>query len=151
MKIPDTKRRAKTYNWWRKELVSKRHTESEKERERWYFRRRSKSLAEYREWSAIIDSSKGNTATYFSSDPVWRYFCLALVRYLSAANRRLHFCKQTELKPGCAVTHSNLCLSAARSCRTSSLLIDLRNLPALDRNNTRWCFVYCRPNWTQKW
>ena len=60
---------------------------------------------------------------YFSSDPVWRYLCLPLVRYLSAANRRLHFFKQTTLKPGCAVIHfNNICSSAARSCTTSSLL-----------------------------
>ena len=36
----------RTYNWWRQELVSKRHTERQKAREVWYFRRRSKSLAE---------------------------------------------------------------------------------------------------------
>ena len=36
----------KTYNWWRQELVSKRHTEHQKAREVWYLRRRSKSLAE---------------------------------------------------------------------------------------------------------
>ena len=42
--------------------------------------------------------------SYLFSVPVWRYFVLFLVLYLSAANRKLHFWRQTWPKPGCCVT-----------------------------------------------
>ena len=43
--------------------------------------------------------------TDLSSESIWWYLALFLVLYLSAAIRRLHFCRQTGSKPGCSVMH----------------------------------------------
>ena len=61
--------------------------------------------------------------TNLSSLPFCLYCCFPLVLNLLAAIRRLHFCRQTGLKPGCSVTHFRVMLGET-SCCTRSLSRD---------------------------
>ena len=65
--------------------------------------------------------------SYLFSVPVWRYFVLFLVLYLSAANRKLHFWRETWPNLRCCVTEfgfvptSSITISLERHSTHSSI------------------------------
>ena len=79
------------------------------------------------------------SVSYLFSVPVWRYFVLFLVLYLSAANRKLKFWRQTWPKPGC-------CLTQFRFVPTSAITISLeRHSTHSSISSQHWnSFGFCR-------